>query len=118
MDTIISIPSIVTALKALVAGSIFFVWVVRYQNIVEEFKDYGLPPWLRDLVGILKLSFTLMLFSSELLVIFLGAFGISILMLSAMLTHFRVRNPFFKVIPSMTLMLINASIAIFTFQNF
>ena len=49
------------SLQALVAASIFFVWVVRYFNIVEEFKQYGLPNWLRDLVGILKMTFALML---------------------------------------------------------
>jgi hypothetical protein len=30
-------------LQALVAASIFFVWVVRYDNIIQEFKQYGLP---------------------------------------------------------------------------
>ena len=49
--------SVIYAIKALITGSIFFVWVVRYQNIIEEFRLYGLPAWLRDLVGILKLSF-------------------------------------------------------------
>ena len=49
--------SVIYALKTIVAGSIFFVWVVRYREIIEEFKVYELPTWLRDLVGILKLSF-------------------------------------------------------------
>ena len=49
------------SLQALVAASIFFVWVVRYANIIQEFKQYGLPDWLRDLVGILKLTFSLLL---------------------------------------------------------
>jgi hypothetical protein len=31
------------ALKILGGASIFFVWVVRYNNIVEEFKRYQLP---------------------------------------------------------------------------
>ena len=44
-------------LKILVGVSILFVWVVRYHNIVEEFKLYHLPDWLRDLVGILKITF-------------------------------------------------------------
>jgi uncharacterized membrane protein YphA (DoxX/SURF4 family) len=48
-------------LQALVAASIFFVWVVRYDNIIQEFKQYGLPDWLRDWVGILKLTFALLL---------------------------------------------------------
>ncbi len=107
----ISITSIIYVLKSVVAGAIFFVWVVRYQNIVEEFKAYGLPPWLRDLVGILKLSFSLMLFSEDLIVILLGASGISGLMLAAMATHLRVHNPFFKMAPSMSLMVICSAIA-------
>ena len=63
---IISTTGLIYALKALVAGSTFFVWVVRYQNIAEEFKEFGLPIWLRDLVGILKLSCVIMLFSNDL----------------------------------------------------
>ena len=43
------------SLQALVASSVFFVWVIRYANIVQEFKQYGLPDWLRDLceIGVL-----------------------------------------------------------------
>ena len=52
----IPIESILLALKILVAGSIFFVWVVRYDNIVKEFEVYGLSVQLRDLVGIFSNS--------------------------------------------------------------
>ncbi len=48
-------------LQALVAASSFFVWVVRYDNLIQEFKQYALPDWLRDLAGILKMSFSLLL---------------------------------------------------------
>ena len=65
----ITIASIIYVIKALVTGAIFFVWVVRYQNIVEEFKLYGLPSWLRDLVGILKLSFAFMLHIPDTIVV-------------------------------------------------
>ena len=41
------------ALQSLVVASVLFVWVVRYANIVQEFKQYGYPDWLRDMVGIL-----------------------------------------------------------------
>ncbi|MBE0543396.1 MAG: hypothetical protein IH623_18795 [Verrucomicrobia bacterium] len=34
------------SLQAFVAASVFFVWVVRYANIIQEFKQYGLPDWL------------------------------------------------------------------------
>ena len=33
------------ALQAFVAAAIFFVWVVRYPNIINEFKQYALPEW-------------------------------------------------------------------------
>ena len=36
-------------LRILLAVSLFFFWVVRYDNIVKEFRDdYDLPNWLRD----------------------------------------------------------------------
>ena len=114
---IISTTGLIYALKALVAGSIFFVWVVRYQNITEEFKEFGLPIWLRDLVGILKLSFVIMLFSNDLSIVILGSFGIAGLMLAALITHLRIKNPFYKMLPSMSLMLISCVITIFSFQG-
>ena len=114
---IISTTGLIYALKALVAGSTFFVWVVRYQNIAEEFKEFGLPIWLRDLVGILKLSFVIMLFSNDLSIVILGSFGIAGLMLAALITHLRIKNPFYKMLPSMSLMLISCAITIFSFQG-
>ena len=112
-----ALPSIIYAIKTLVASSIFFVWVVRYQNIVEEFRVYGLPSWLRDFVGILKLSFALMLFSVDLKINILGSSGIAGLMLAALITHLRIKNPFYKMLPSMSLMIISSVITIFSYQN-
>ena len=114
----ISISSAIYALKALVAGSIIFVWVVRYQNIIEEFKKYELPAWLRDLVGIFKLSFTLMLFSNDSNVILLGSSGIAVLMMAALIAHLRIKNPFYKMIPAMSLMIINSIIFLHTYQGY
>lgn len=107
---IINVQTAISALKILVAGSIFFVWVVKYENIVKEFKEFGLPDWLRDLVGILKLSFALMLQSTDLNVALIGSLGIAVLMIAALLTHLRVRNPFYKMLPSMSLMAISSFI--------
>jgi non-specific serine/threonine protein kinase len=45
--------------KILVFSSVIFVWCIRYKNIIEEFKKYGYPDWLRDFVGILKISFVI-----------------------------------------------------------
>ena len=101
------------SLQALVAASVFFVWVVRYANIVQEFKQYGLPDWLRDLVGILKMTFALMLLigieRSPFAVA--GGIGIAALMGAAFVTHLRVKNPVFKMLPSLTLLVFSVVIA-------
>jgi hypothetical protein len=97
------------ALKILVATSIFFVWVVRYDNIVKEFKEYGLPDWLRDLTGILKMTFAVMLLFSvhnDALALAASA-GIAALMLAAQATHFRTGTQIFRRLPSLALLAIS-----------
>lgn len=111
----ITIVSAIYAIKAIITSSIFFVWVVRYQNIIEEFKLYGLPAWLRDFVGVLKLSFVLMLHIPDRTVILFGSLGIALLMMAALITHLRIKNQFYKMLPSMSLMVL--SILIF-FQTY
>lgn len=96
---------ITISLQAFIASSIFFVWVVRYANIIQEFKAYGLPDWLRDFVGTLKLTFGLLLVIGirEPLFAILGAAGIAMLMTAAIVIHIRVKNPVFKMIPALSL---------------
>ena len=110
--------SLTISLQALVATSIFFVWVVRYGNVVEEFKLYGLPDWLRDLVGILKLTFALMLLigiERKPLAVAGGA-GIALLMGCACFTHMRVKNSLFKMLPSLTLLVLSIAIALINYR--
>ena len=100
-------------LQALVAASIFFVWVVRYHNIISEFQHYRLPDWLRDVVGILKLTFALLLLlgiERQTLAI-IGSLGIAGLMGCAFVVHLRVKNPVFKMLPSLTLLVLSLIIA-------
>ena len=109
--------SVIYALKTIVAGSIFFVWVVRYREIIEEFKVYELPSWLRDLVGILKLSFAFMLFSVDRNVSLLGASGIITLMIAAVFNHLKVKNPLHKILLAICLIILNVFIFIHTYQR-
>jgi hypothetical protein len=90
--------------------AIFFVWVVRYENIVKEFKQFSIPTWARDLTGIFKLSFAAMIFSQGPLVK-LGSAGIIALMIAALIAHLKIKNPPVKMLPALTLML--ASLLIF-----
>tara|TARA_B100000035_G_C20717024_1_gene429565 strand:- start:69 stop:446 length:378 start_codon:yes stop_codon:yes gene_type:complete len=91
-------------LSILVFGSIIFVWGIRYNNIKDEFKHFQLPNWLRDLVGILKLSFAIMLFSDNLELIQIGASGIALLMVAALITHVRLKSEPFRMLPSFALL--------------
>ena len=109
--------SVIYLIKAFIAASIFFVWVVRYREIIEEFKFYELPSWLRDLVGILKLSFGFMLFSNDIYAVILGASGIIFLMAAAVYTHVRVKNPFHKMLPALGLIVLNLIIIFYTYKT-
>ncbi len=96
---------ITTVLKLVISTALFFVWVVRYYNIITEFrKDYNYPDWLRDLTGILKLSCAAMLLSTNPELNDLGLKGIITLMCFAILTHLRVKSTFRKAVPSVALM--------------
>lgn len=90
-----------------IATSIFFVWVVRYDNIIQEFKEYELPNWLRDLTGILKLSFAAMILNSNPQIVALGALGIFILMLAAQGTHLKSQTKLSRRLPSFALLVLS-----------
>ena len=105
-------------LQALVAASIFFVWVVRYDNIIQEFRQYGLPDWLRDLVGILKLTFALLLLlaTPRPSLAMIGSLGIAGLMGCAFAIHLRVKNPVFKMLPSLIMLVLALIIAVVNYR--
>lgn len=94
--------------KCLVFSSVFFVWVVRYQNIVEEFKSYQYPEWLRDLVGISKLTAVVLIMGADVRSGQIGAGVIGLLMLAALATHLKVGNPPAKMLPSFVLLLLSS----------
>ncbi len=106
------------SLQTLVAASIFFVWVVRYGNIIAEFKQYGLPDSLRDLVGILKLTFALLLLigiERKALAV-AGSLGIAALMAAAFVMHLRVKNSSAKMAPCLSLLVLSLVIASINFR--
>ena len=104
------VDNIVEALKIISGVAIFFVWVVRYDNIKKEFDEYRLPSWLRDLVGILKISFALMLQFPNQQLIVLGSLGITGLMLAAVTTHIRLKSPFRKYVASVAMLVMSTFI--------
>ena len=99
-----SMPVFLELLCILVFGSIIFVWGVRYSNIKDEFKHFNLPKWLRDLVGIFKFAFAIMLLNDNLQIVLFGAIGIAVLMIAALLTHLRLKSAFPRMLPSCSLL--------------
>ena len=97
---------IIELIKAIVLASVFFVWVVRYENIIKEFEQYQLPSWVRDLVGIIKLTSVYLINFGSPELSRLGALAIAMLMFAAMVTHLKVKNPLHKMLPSTTLCII------------
>ena len=47
--------------QIIVSISIIIVWIFRYDNIVLEFKQYGLSDLVRNIVGASKISLSLKL---------------------------------------------------------
>ncbi len=103
----IVLENIIEALKIIAGVAVFFVWVVRYENIKKEFVQYEIPTWLRDLVGILKISFAAMLQFPNTGIVQLGALGITILMSAAVVTHVRLKSNFRKYIASVAMLTIS-----------
>ena len=101
---VFNIEVFIEALKIIAAVSVYFVWVVRYDNIKKEFSDYKLSKSFRDLVGILKISFTVMLQFEDNNLIIIGSVGIVTLMLGAVGTHIQVKNPLKLMVPALTML--------------
>ncbi|MFL3014040.1 MAG: DoxX family protein [Candidatus Neomarinimicrobiota bacterium] len=108
---------IIQALKIIAAVSVYFVWVVRYDNIKKEFQTYNLPKMFRDLVGILKISFTVMLQFENNNLILVGSLGIVVLMLGAVATHLKMKNPLKDMLPAITMLSIGLIILLYTFSQ-
>ena len=103
-ESIFGIENLVEALKIIITVSILFVWFVRYENVRKEFSDYGFPSWFRDIVGILKVSFSLMIHSANKQVVILGLFGVLCLMIGAVVTHIKMKNNFRTYIASVSML--------------
>lgn len=95
-----------TMIKGVIALSILFVWVFRFDNIVKEFKQYELSDLVRTIVGTSKIILATLLVVSiwHKEFVFIPASLMAFLMISAQYFHFKVKNPWHKHIPSLFLL--------------
>ncbi len=102
-----------TAAQIIVALSIVYVWVFRFNNIETEFKQYGLSELTRNIVGASKIVLSTLLvvgiwYPSLLLI---PALLIAFLMIAAQYFHFKIGNPWQKHMPSILLLILCLFIA-------
>ena len=99
--------------QLVVALSVIYVWVFRFDNIVLEFKQYGLGDQIRTLVGATKIVLATLLVAGIWYpaLVLVPALIMAALMLAAQYFHFKVNNPWIKRVPSLFLMVLSLAIA-------
>ena len=95
--------------QIIIAVSVINVWVFRYDNIVDEFVQYGLSNLIRNIVGATKISLSTLLIVGIFYekVVLASSLLMAFLMICAQIAHISVKNPLFKYIPSFILLLLS-----------
>lgn len=99
--------------QVIIALSIVIVWVFRFDNIVLEFKQYGLPDLVRNMVGATKIALATLLIAGIWYpaLVLVPALIMALLMAGAQVAHFKVHNPWSKHLPSLLLLLLSLFVA-------
>ena len=117
---------LIIVVKAFIFFSIVNVWFFRFgkptswraenaNSMKEEFKAYGLSNAMMYVVGALKVLFSVLLLVSiwsENLAVPAAA-GMAILMLGAIIMHFKISDPIKKSFPAFSFLILSAGIIIY-----
>jgi hypothetical protein len=100
--------------QLVIAISVIYVWIFRFDNIVKEFKQYGLSDLTRNIVGASKIALATLLITGIWFpaLVFIPALLMAFLMICAQFFHFKVKNPWFKHLPSLLLLAISLFVAL------
>lgn len=114
------------ASQLIIALGIFNVWFLRFgrstqyrggdaSNMTEEFAVYGLPGWSVFAIGFLKVTAASLLLAGIFYpVLILPAAGtIFALMLGAFAMHIKVKDPFMKSLPALSLLILSVLSMVF-----
>jgi hypothetical protein len=99
--------------QLVIALSVGYVWIFRFDNIVKEFKQYGLSDLTRNLVGASKIVLATLLVTGIWYpqLVFIPALIMAFLMASAQYFHFKAKNPWSKRLPSLFLLVLALFVA-------
>lgn len=94
--------------QIIVAASVAYVWIFRYDVIIKEFKQFGLSDLTRTFVGASKVSLATLLITGiwYTSLIPIPALLMGLIMLAAQYFHFKIKNPFIKHLPSLILFIL------------
>ncbi|HLP33816.1 MAG TPA: DoxX family protein [Bacteroidia bacterium] len=105
-------------IQVVLALSVAYVWIFRYDNVVKEFKQFGINDLTRNFVGAAKIALVTLLVVGiwypslvQISAVLLGLF-----MIAAQYFHFKIRNPFSKHLPSLILLILCAFVALGSIQ--
>lgn len=106
--------NLVIIAQIVVAASVAFVWIFRLDNVVKEFKQFGLSDLTRTFTGASKISLGTLLMAGLWYpkLVLVPAILMGILMIAAQYFHFKIKNPFLKHLPSLVLLILCAFIAL------
>ncbi len=112
MENLLSLAQMVLAL------SVAYVWIFRYDNVVKEFRRFELNDLTRNFVGATKIALATLLVAGiwypslvQIPSVLMGLF-----MISAQYFHFKIKNPLIKHLPSLILLILCAVIALGSIQ--
>jgi hypothetical protein len=94
--------------QIIVAASVAYVWIFRYDVIIKEFKQFGLSDLMRTFVGAFKVSLATLLVTGIWfpILIAIPAILMGFCMVAAQYYHFKIKNPFIKHLPSLMLLIL------------
>jgi hypothetical protein len=104
--------------QLVVALSVAYVWIFRYDNVVKEFKQFGLNDLTRNFIGATKIALATLLVAGIWypLLVQIPSVLMGLFMIAAQYFHFKIKNPFSKHLPSLILLLLCAIIALKSIQ--
>jgi hypothetical protein len=94
--------------QIILAASIAYVWIFRFDNIIKEFKQFGLSDLTRNFVGTSKIALSTLLIVGIWypILVTIPAVLMGLLMVAAQYFHFKIKNPFIKHLPSLFLLIL------------
>ncbi len=93
--------------QIIIALSVDYVWIFRFENVMKEFKQFGLNDLTRNIVGASKISLAALLVAGIWYtpLVLVSSLLMGFFMLSAQFFHFKNSSPMQKRVPSLLLLL-------------